>query len=238
MLTFTFNSVTQQTTINEKIDSLYDLYLHSLIAHVPDCFEVMDLHNLSTERGEGFFAFMKHVLLRLTGRDLRNEQVLREVLIRFSMGTFTSRSAETNAKLSKLFSGTIASKSFCSPLSSPSFLSPPLPSPLSLVSPRFSLSSFSPLPSPLSSLPPLSPPLPLFPSLSLLSLTNMSLDHEFSELAISITQSNEADVNAFLRGLCKWNYRKGKDWQRVGDEIRFVTLFDTLQVFRGNKSAS
>lgn len=66
----------------------------------------MDLRNLSTERGEGFFAFMKHVLLRLTGRDLRNEQVLREVLIRFSMGAFATETAETNAKLTKLFSGT------------------------------------------------------------------------------------------------------------------------------------
>ena len=87
------------------IDTLYDLYLHSLVAHVPDCFEVMDLHNLSTERGEGFFAFMKHVLLRLTGRDLRNEQVLREVLVRFGMGAFATETAETNAKLTKLFSG-------------------------------------------------------------------------------------------------------------------------------------
>ena len=167
MLTFTFNSVTQKTTINEKIDSLYDLYLHSLIAHVPDCFEVMDLHNLSTERGEGFFAFMKHVLLRLTGRDLRNEQVLREVLIRFSMGTFTSRSAETNAKLSKLFSGTIASKSFCSPLFSLFSFSPPslsslprLPSLLSLFFLPPSLSSLISPPS-LSSSP--SFPLPLSP---------------------------------------------------------------------------
>jgi hypothetical protein len=104
VINFTFRK--KEGTIQKNIDTLYDLYLHSLVAHVPDCFEVMDLHNLSTERGEGFFAFMKHVLLRLTGRDLRNDQVLREVLIRFCMGAFTAETAETNSKLSKLFSGT------------------------------------------------------------------------------------------------------------------------------------
>jgi len=104
---------------------------------------------------------MKHVLLRLTGRDLRNEQVVREVLIRFSVGAFASETAETNLKWTKLFS-----------------------------------------------------------------------DHIFSGLTVQKTQDNEDDVAAFLRGLLKWNYHEGKDWKCVGDEIHFVTLFDTNHIFK------
>lgn len=86
-----------------SVDTLYDLYLHSLVAHVGDCYEVMDFHNLSTERGESFFAFMKHVLLRLTGRNLRDEQTLREVLVRFGMGAFAADTVNTSSKIAKLF---------------------------------------------------------------------------------------------------------------------------------------
>jgi len=48
---------------------------------------------------------MKHVLLRLTGRNLRDEQTLREVLIRFGMGAFASNVVNTRSMITKHFEG-------------------------------------------------------------------------------------------------------------------------------------
>jgi hypothetical protein len=66
----------------EKIDSIMNLYLHAVVSHLGDFYEVLDFKNTSTERGEAFLATMKHVVLRFTGRNFREAQTMREVLIR------------------------------------------------------------------------------------------------------------------------------------------------------------
>jgi hypothetical protein len=59
-----------------------NLYLHAVVSHLGDFYEVLDFKNTSTERGEAFLATMKHVVLRFTGRNFREAQTMREVLIR------------------------------------------------------------------------------------------------------------------------------------------------------------
>eukprot|EP01089_Gocevia_fonbrunei_P013707 TRINITY_DN3570_c0_g2_i2.p2 TRINITY_DN3570_c0_g2~~TRINITY_DN3570_c0_g2_i2.p2 ORF type:complete len:152 (-),score=23.62 TRINITY_DN3570_c0_g2_i2:783-1238(-) len=59
-----------------------DLYLHVVVMHMPTFYEVMDFRNVNTERAEGFLAKLKRVLSGFTNRNLKNDQPLREVLIR------------------------------------------------------------------------------------------------------------------------------------------------------------
>ena len=59
-----------------------NLYLHNMVAHIPDCFESMDFKNCNTERFEGFLAFMKTVFNNSTNRNPSLPQVVLQVFIR------------------------------------------------------------------------------------------------------------------------------------------------------------
>jgi hypothetical protein len=74
--------VSSQDTARVKRKSVMNLYLHAIVSHLADFYQVLDFKNCSTERGEAFLASMKHVVLRFTGRDFSEVQTMREVLIR------------------------------------------------------------------------------------------------------------------------------------------------------------
>jgi hypothetical protein len=74
--------VSSQDTARVKRKSVMNLYLHAIVSHLADFYQVLHFKNCSTERGEAFLASMKHVVLRFTGRDFSEVQTMREVLIR------------------------------------------------------------------------------------------------------------------------------------------------------------
>jgi hypothetical protein len=78
------SSSAQETTNEQRVQrkSIMNIYLHAIVSHFADFYEVLDFKNTSTERGEAFLASMKHVVLRFTGRDFTEAHTMREVLIR------------------------------------------------------------------------------------------------------------------------------------------------------------
>ena len=66
----------------EKKETIMDLYLHSIVFHMPVMFEKIDFKNTNTERFEGFLAVLKHILRDFSNRDLKTDQPFREVIIR------------------------------------------------------------------------------------------------------------------------------------------------------------
>ena len=70
-----------------RIETIMNLYLHSIALHFPNVYEEIDFRNTSTERGEGFFAHLHTILLRCSGRDLQTAAPLREVFVRIGMQT-------------------------------------------------------------------------------------------------------------------------------------------------------
>lgn len=59
-----------------------DLYMHNVVSHAAEFYEKMDFRNASTERYEGFLAFVKRILKYSSNRNLGKAQALREVFVR------------------------------------------------------------------------------------------------------------------------------------------------------------
>lgn len=59
-----------------------NLYVHNIVAHIPDFFELLDFKNSATERFEGFLASVKKTLNDSTNRDPSHEQAIQEVFLR------------------------------------------------------------------------------------------------------------------------------------------------------------
>lgn len=59
-----------------------NLYIHNIVAHIPEFFESMDFKNINTERFEGFLAITKQILNGSTNRKPSDIQPAREVFIR------------------------------------------------------------------------------------------------------------------------------------------------------------
>jgi hypothetical protein len=57
------------------LDTVMRLYGHVLVAHTAKFYEEMDFKNASAERGEGYIAHLKKILLQLTSRNLNEDQV-------------------------------------------------------------------------------------------------------------------------------------------------------------------
>lgn len=77
-----FSGKRKRANDDEPKSGMMNLYLHNLVAHIPDFFECMDFKNSSTERFEGFLAFSKKTLNDSTNRNPSHEQAAQEVFIR------------------------------------------------------------------------------------------------------------------------------------------------------------
>lgn len=67
------------------IETIMDIYLHSICIHMPQFYEKMDFRNANTERAEGFLAKLKHILADFSNRNLADDQPLREVVVRHAI---------------------------------------------------------------------------------------------------------------------------------------------------------
>jgi len=103
------SSTPTNSTHDVKVDTVMNLYLHAIVFHFPNTYEQLDFKNMSTERGEGFFAHLSNILLQCTGRDLQSEATLREVYIRLGLRTYhamdTDEEEASNKRINKAFSG-------------------------------------------------------------------------------------------------------------------------------------
>jgi hypothetical protein len=60
-----------------------DLYLHSIVCHLAETYEEIDLRNVSTERPEAFFAWLKMLLRSCSNRNLRTPQPFTMIICRW-----------------------------------------------------------------------------------------------------------------------------------------------------------
>ena len=86
------------------------LYLRSIALHFPNTYERIDFKNMSTERGEGFFARLSTILIQCTGRDLQSEATFREVYVLLGLGAHHAMDIDeeevSNKWMGKAFAGT------------------------------------------------------------------------------------------------------------------------------------
>ena len=65
-----------------KRKSLMNSYLHCIVIHLASFYEKLDFKNSNSEREEGFFSFMREILMSFTNRNFKKASLFREVFVR------------------------------------------------------------------------------------------------------------------------------------------------------------